>query len=635
MEDSTKFDIDPELLAGFVDEAEEELGTLDSLFVKLEAEPTNLDVINAIFRPVHTIKGNSAFFGLLKVKRLAHEIETLLGQAKMGRLVPDRSIIDILLAGVDRLKGMLDKARNGKSEIVDEAAFEEFIEKIISSKQTDEDFDSLWNELFDKFEKVKADYTKMDSSYVKQLEAVIETASQLRDRRRPDAPLSKVDQSQSKSGHETAGDDDKTEKPEQKSGDDGDRGQSKADSGAEEGKSAKEARNTMRVTEDSIDNFLGYVGELIVISEMYNHLQRTIAENGMDKLAANFRRANETFNNLSNNLQKSIMQIRKVPIRTILQKVPRLARDVAASCGKEVNIELEGEEIEVDKRLIETLDGPLTHMVRNAVDHGIEMPNDRQARGKTPQGNIRIVVKETADDVTLSISDNGKGLDFEAIKAKAVQAGQVGPDHELTQEQIVDLIFVSGVSTAEKVTDVSGRGVGMDVVKRNIADANGRITVESEPGKGSRFVIQLPKTVSTQIIDGFLFKIDDNCYVIPMDKVQEVFRPEFGDISSVVGRGECVFRHGILLSVLRPKELLGEPFSSEGRNGEEIMISTSVGTRQMALCVDEVIGVQKVVLKALNGLELKSELYSSAAVMGNGDIAMIMDLDTVNYVNHD
>ncbi|MGD2095728.1 MAG: ATP-binding protein, partial [Phycisphaerales bacterium] len=416
--------------------------------------------------------------------------------------------------------------------------------------------------------------------------------------------------------------------------------EAKAAPAAQKAQPAEEARKTMRVTEDSIDKFLNYVGELIAVGEMYSHLQKIISESDLDTtIGTDFRRVNDIFSDLSDNLQKSIMEVRRVTVRTILQKIPRMVRDTATPCGKQVKVELIGEDIEVDKRLIETLDAPLTHMVRNAVDHGIEAPDVRQASGKPPAGTIKVAVIETADDVSLSIKDDGKGLNIEAIKAKAVSLGLLDDGQELSQEQIIDMIFTSGVSTAEKVTDVSGRGVGMDVVKRNITEANGKITIDTETGKGTEFKITLPKTVSTQIITGFLVKLDNNRYVIPMDKVLEVFRPELKHVSSVTGRGECVLRHDKLLPVVKLADifnnyatstsLVDSQMQSCSENGEieGIMVAATAGKKSMALYVDDVIAVQKVVLKELDAPELDSQIYSAAAVMGDGTVAMVLDID--------
>lgn len=715
MEDNAAFDIDPELLAGFVDEALEGLATLDSLFVKLEAEPANLDIISAIFRPVHTVKGNSAFFGLMKVKSLAHEMETLLDLAKQEKLVPNQSIIDILLEGVDQLKEMLTGTRDGQGEVEDEAYFNELLQKVISAREGTEDTAAIWADLFNKLEKAKADFAELDSAYIEQLNAIIAVAYQLKTDKPSTDGQPKKDQTQADSaipeplqeikiildrhreegldeidaaiildnltalkelttnqqaaeiiksaldeyhrivGGGGIGDSLLVELLQEKieallslndwktASDSGEAKtvEPKATSATEKPKAAEEARKTMRVTEDSIDHFLNYVGELIAVGEMYDHLQKMVSVSKSDtNLATEFRRVNETFSDLSDNLQKSIMEVRKVSVRTLLQKIPRMVRDLASSSGKQVKVELTGEDIEIDKRLIETLDAPLTHMVRNAVDHGVEVPDTRQAAGKPTEGIVRVAVTESPDDVTLTISDDGKGLDIEAIKEKAVDLGLLKPDQQLTRDQIIDTIFTSGVSTAEKVTEVSGRGVGMDVVKRSITSANGKITIETEPGQGTKFAIRLPKTVSTQIITGFLVKLADNRYVVPMDKVQEVFRPEPQQLSSITSRGQCVLRHGKLLPVVKLADIFDGSLashslissqtrssSSDEKDIDGIMVAANAGNRPMAIYVDDVIGVQKVVLKELGRLEVNSQFYSAAAVMGDGTVAMVLDID--------
>ncbi len=599
MENNTVFEIDPELMSGFVDEAEEGLATLDNLFVKLETEPGNTETINSIFRPVHTIKGNSAFFGLMKVKMLAHEMESLLALAKEKKLVLNQSIVSVLLKGVDQLKEMLTRSRGGQTEVADESSFNELIKQVISSRET-KDATELWNAFFGKLEKIKEAFAKLDLSDSKQLDAVIEIANQLKLNGSPcNSPPDKAKTAQLQPAP-----------------------------AEEKAKPAKEAGKTMRVAEDSIDNFLSYVGELIVVGEMYNYLQKNASESNLNPdFPRDFKRVNETFDNLSNKLQKSIMEIRKVPVRTILQKAPRMVRDIAADSGKDIKVTIVGEEIDIDKRLLEALDGPLTHMVRNAADHGIEMPADREAAGKPRQGTINIVVTEAEDNVTLTISDDGKGINLEAIKAKAVKLGIIKLDQNLTEEQIIDLLFASGVSTAVKVTEISGRGVGMDVVKRNIDAVNGKITINTKQGCGSEFIIRMPKTVSTQIIDGFLVKLGGNCYAIPIDKVREVFCPEARDVSSVVERGQCVLRHDELLSVINLSDVLGKSSRSDKQHNNEIMVSINIRKRRAAFGVDEVLGAQKIVLKQLDGLEFTSELFSAAAVMGNGDIAMVLDVE--------
>ncbi|HBG28720.1 MAG: hypothetical protein A2Y10_12270 [Planctomycetes bacterium GWF2_41_51] len=603
-DNNTIFEIDPELLAGFIDEAREGLTTLDNLFIQLETEPANIETIDAIFRPIHTIKGNSAFFGLMKLKRLAHEMETLLTLAKEGKLFLNKTVINVLLAGVDQLKEILARARDGKDEITDETQFDVLVQKIIASRENKTDTIELWDELFCKFEKFKRDFVNIDASYIKQLDDVIEIAEHL------------------KKGN-TSG-----EKQFSKITEPSDNNKTEVKSASAKVKSPQETNKTMRVAEETIDNFLGYVGELIVIGKMYDYLQKNIEDKKSRSFVKDFKRVNETFESLSENLQKSIMEIRKVPVRTILQKAPRMVHDIAIAAGKEIKVELIGQEIEIDKRLVEILDAPLIHMVRNSADHGIETPAERLSAGKEKQATVRIAVSENKSDITLSISDDGKGINLEAIKAKGVKLGLVRDDQKLTEEQITDLLFVSGVSTAEKITEVSGRGVGMDVVKRNIESVNGKITINTKQGQGTEIIIRLPKTVSTQIIDGFLVNVSGNCFIIPMDKVMEVFRPDAKDISSVKEKSQCVLRHNELLPIVKLSDIFGQNHESKCQDGK-ILVSTNILKKRVAFCVDEAMGVQKVVLKDFGNLELKSQFYTAAAVMGNGSVAMILDVDKI------
>ena len=314
----------------------------------------------------------------------------------------------------------------------------------------------------------------------------------------------------------------------------------------------------MRIPEQSIDTFLHYVGELVVVGDMYRHLQSTVLANpALQELARQFRRANETFGGLSNQLQRSIMGIRKVPLKPLTQKIPRMVRDLSQAIGKEINLEIIGEDLEVDKSLIDLLDAPLTHMIRNAIDHGIEKPDIRDEMGKDPVGTLRVSFEENSGFIVLAIRDDGAGLNLEAIQKKALELNLIKEGAKLEEQDIVNMIFSSGVSTAEKVTDISGRGVGMDVVRRAIEQAGGNIGVSTEAGFGSTFSISLPKGVTTQIVGGYLVSCGEHTYVLPMDRVRETFRAKESDLKTVSGSGRCVVRREQVIPVAELNERLG------------------------------------------------------------------------------
>jgi len=696
------FNVDPNLRAGFIDDSLEELAGLDNLFLDLEAAPENLDVINAIFRPVHSIKGNSSFFGLTKVKKLSHEMETLLDLARKEQLQPTRPVIDALLAGVDQLKEMFARVRDEGNEIGDEGQFNELVHRIISARKANDDITAL--QVLNMLEKLEKDCAELETQHVEQLDRIIGMVSRLMKNGAAGDDWQPQDQGEipdsvqelgsilargcdrvldhaestgvlkhltalkelagSPETHrilDTAIDeyhtmvdtvgfdsllcellqekmdtlaalgrwDAQTDAGANTSAG-GQAGGAALQESSQPAKSAGGSQKTMRILEESVDDFLGYVGELIGVDEMYRHLQRKMLNSGYNRdLTAEFRRINENFSALSDKLQRSVMEIRKVPVRVILQKVPRIVRDIAAGSGKDISVELAGQDVKIDKSLIETIDGPLVHMVRNAADHGIEMPDEREKLGKPSRGTLCVAVSETADDITLTVSDDGKGLDLEGIRLKAVQLGMVEPQHELTQDEITDLIFLSGVSTVKNITEVSGRGVGMDVVKRNVEAANGKIAVDSKPGGGTQCSMTLPKTVTTQIIDGMVVRQGSDRYVIPMDAVHEVFLPDIQGIGSVAGRGEYVHRHGELLPVVRLAAVLGDSRPPDQRHVDGIMVSTCIGKNRTAICVDDVVGVQQVVLKKLDRLRLQWRLYSAAAVMGDGTVAMVLNIDSV------
>lgn len=693
-------EIDPALLREFIDESEEMLSTVDRLFVELESDPEDLGTIEAIFRPVHSIKGNSSFFGFARVKVLAHELETLLDLMRKKTLSVTPELVDILLEGVDELKAILGRARNDEPEIIDEGAFDELVGRVKAEATREgasietilpglleqmerirsvltpqsEEVENDFNEVLEKLRRIVPDQTEASSggaggrvpeafSRIQDLladtiedlfdeEQYSEVLSCLRnlqndaltDKAREaagelvdtcetfinsvgfdallqDIVLEKLATVADSSHWKSAQEEESSLEIDGPSSD----GPQKVKKAAR--KNGEENLKTMRVSEQHIDIFLNFVGELLVVGDMFGHLEMRMqgSQFGRD-IVASFRQANETFVTLSNELQRSIMSIRKVPVRTLLQKVPRMVRDIATVSKKEIVVELTGESLEIDKSLVDMLDAPLTHMVRNAADHGIESPEDREAAGKPRAGHILISVLEEGNNIVLSVEDDGKGLDFEAIRKKAVSLGLVSESEQSNSEAVIELLFASGVTTATEVTDVSGRGVGMDVVKRMIEEAGGTISVTSEEGTGSVFLVQLPKTVTTQIMQGFVVRLGDQSYVLPLNRVHEASRIETSSVHTIVGKTECIERHGEILPLVSMRAALG--FSPRnGTGGWETLVTVMSRKRKVALSVDHLLGVQQVVLRQIDGLETQSQAIAGGALMGDGSIALVVDLD--------
>ena len=356
-----KIEIDQSLIRDFLDESLDLLATIDNLLVVLETHPRDLDLINSIFRPIHSIKGNAPFFGLNKIRALAHDLESLLSLVRGQTRIPSKQLISVVLKGTDELRNMLNRVREGKPEVLDENGFALLLDII------------------------KCETELKPSPEVTPVEVV--------------APAEGV-------------------KP------------------AAEEVTKAEAQKTMRVSEKHIDNFLAYVGELLVVGEMLSYLHKRVVDANIDvAISTEFKRLNQAFAKLSHDLQRSIMSIRKLPIRALLQKAPRLARDVAAAAGKEINVSIEGDELEIDKSIIEQLDAPLTHLIRNSVDHGIEQPEQRVSSGKSRVGQVTIKVSESETQLVISVEDDGAGLNLAAIREKAERIGIIQPGQQLSAEE--------------------------------------------------------------------------------------------------------------------------------------------------------------------------------------------------------
>lgn len=686
--------IDPSLLAEFIDESEESLAALDSLFVELEHHPDAIDVVNAIFRPIHSLKGNAAFFGLLQTKSLAHKMENVLDTIRQQKMVATKDIVASLLCGLDMLKQILGRVRNGVDEIEGDSRYTEVLNSIIEIEQKRAPtIDMVLHRIYDTVKEVctkaASDHTgiildaisdcaqscginlngsptvsakvpefKVSGSIPAEITAIktICTAHIEKDQEKSSAEelLKNLNSLKTRSNDENTLEiinkaiEDSTVLIEKIGCDpllreslmdkidiltsQGQWHASTASLPAEEKSktrvtndtSGAETAKTMRVSEQSIDSFLSYVGELVVIEEMFKQLQKEVGRGGRDeKIVNSFKKTLNLFATLSNNLQKSIMDVRKIPIRTLLQRAPRIVQDVARESGKDIEVTITGDTILVDKSHLETLDAPMTHLLRNAADHGIESPDIRTRAGKNPCGSIRIEVQETDKELSIRIADDGAGINYEKVRAKAVSLGIVTKDEVLSDEASAELLFLSGVSTASKVTDVSGRGVGMDVVKRTVEQAGGGVTVSSSMGSGTEFMIRLPRSVSTQIIDGFCVRVGKNVYLFPLEHIQESFTVMSHEIHQVAGNAESVMHHNELVPVIRMSKVLAHSYNENEQPSVQIMVTVLIRNKEYAFAVDELLNIQKVVVKDIKGLPTSMKYFKGGALQGDGTIALI------------
>lgn len=377
---------------------------------------------------------------------------------------------------------------------------------------------------------------------------------------------------------------------------------------------------SVRVDLDRIDKLMNLVGEIVITQSMLVECVRSLPYDVYAKTAEGML----TLSRQTRELQDHVMAVRAQPVKAVFQRMPRLVRELAQTLGKEVRLVLEGENTEVDKTIIEELADPLTHMIRNSMDHGLETPDERVAAGKPREGTIKLIAEHRAGRIVISVTDDGRGIGRDRLLAKARSRGLVGADERLQPEEIDQLIFAAGLSTAEAVSDISGRGVGMDVVRRNVESLGGRISVDSEPGRGCKFTLALPLTLA--VLEGMVIRCGDDRYVIPIASVIETQHLASTPIERLPFGQEVLRWRGEVTPLYR----LGEVMGSTGTTNENIVIiAENERGNNVGIAVDEIVGQQQVVVKSLEANYGTVNGASAATILGDGLVALILDIDSM------
>ena len=377
----------------------------------------------------------------------------------------------------------------------------------------------------------------------------------------------------------------------------------------------------MRVDAGKLDYMMDMVGELVIAQSLITH-NPDIGSLESGPLQRNL----QQLGRITAEVQRVAMSMRMTPVSTLFCRMNRLVRDLTRKNGKRVRLDLSGEETELDKTIIEQLADPMMHMVRNSLDHGLEGPEDRVANGKTAEGTLVLAASHQAGHIVIEITDDGRGLNTEKILTKAREKGLVSESHNLSENEIFFLIFEPGFSTAEVITDVSGRGVGMDVVRRQITGLRGRIEIRSTPGKGSTFLLRLPLTLA--IIEGLIVGVGPERYIMPINSVREMLRPTPEMIFTMEGRAEMAMVRGELLPIVR----LDRRFGIEGARqnpAEALFVVVEAQGRRFCLLVDEMLGKQEVVIKSLGDTFRQVSGISGGAILGDGLVGLILDVNGV------
>jgi two-component system chemotaxis sensor kinase CheA len=388
---------------------------------------------------------------------------------------------------------------------------------------------------------------------------------------------------------------------------------------AEGGPHGNAPSQSVRIDLKKLDKLIDGVGELVIAQAM---LTQRLANEGLAHIEEL-----TLLDTLVRDIQEHAMAFRAQPISSVFGRVPRLLRELAASTGKHVRLAVSGESTELDKTVIERLSEPMTHLIRNAVDHGIEPPEERRSAGKDPEGTLTLSAEQKAGRIVIRISDDGRGIDRARVLAKAIANGLISPDAELSDDEIHQLVFAPGFSTAATVSNISGRGVGMDVVRQNVKDLGGRITIESTPGKGTTFTLALPLTLA--ISDGMIVQLGDQSLVIPLAHVIESLRPSRADIKGLGTRRQMLNARGVFVPIVP----LGQMTGARGPihdpcEGVLVLVETE-GHGRAALLVDAITDQRQFVIKSLDTHYRQVDSVAGATILGNGKVALIVDVDYV------
>jgi len=386
-------------------------------------------------------------------------------------------------------------------------------------------------------------------------------------------------------------------------------------------KTAAAAAPTIRVDLERVDRLIDLVGELVINQAML--AQRV----GETDVSTNVQLALESLEQLTREIQDSVMAIRAQPVKSVFQRMPRLVREIASATGKQVRLVTEGEGTEVDKTVIERLSDPITHMLRNAIDHGLEDPQTRIAAGKGPEGTVRLAALHRSGRIVIEVSDDGKGINRTRVRELAIERGLISPDISLSDEEIDNLIFLPGFSTAKEVSDLSGRGVGMDVVKRSIQSLGGRISISSKPGQGSTFTLSLPLTLA--VLDGMVVTSANHTLIAPLATIVETLQPRKEDVHGLGPGGRLLAVRGAFVPLIDVGVALGwRTTPLDASKGVTLLVESEIGGRA-ALLVDAIQGQRQVVIKSLEQNFQRVEGIAAATILGDGRVALILDVDAI------
>lgn len=575
-----------EIINDFITESEESLDTIDPLFVELEAKGEDKEIINQIFRSMHTIKGAAGFLGFQQIVDVAHLSESILKKLREGEIVLSTNLMNAILKSVDMIRTLLNHLKHKDGVVEDISPILFLLEEALNNAESGRDHETVHS------------YNSQSAESPEQ--GVSESTSLIQEI--------------------------KTEFPEQ-TNESIITSQTQAAEKSSASLPGKEFIQTLRVDIDKIDKVMNLTGEVVLIRNrllnIMNYLSNTYSnDTNIDDLY-------ETVSFLdlvTSDMQLSVMKMRMQPIKKVFGKFPRLVRDIATSLNKDVDLLISGEDTEVDKTVIEHIGDPLIHIIRNAVDHGIESKEERLSKNKPLKGTISIEAYQKGNQIVITVSDDGKGIDLAKVKQKALDRGLITEEEftKMSDEAAINLIFLPGFSTQDTATELSGRGVGMDVVKTNISRLNGYVEITSKKDIGTTFIISIPLTLA--IIETLMVRAAGGRYAIPLMPVEEITKISTNDMYDVVGQKVVKIRERVY-PIYSLSSILGDKSSQNIEYKYAVIVS--IGSSKFCLAVEELLGQEEVVIKTVEG-DTASSYILGATITGDGKVVLILDLASIS-----
>ena len=641
-----------ELLEDFLVEAFEMIEEMDQDLVELESNPDDLELLNKIFRVAHTIKGSGSFLNFDKLTKLTHHMEAVLDKARKGELKITPPIMDVVLESVDAMKAILEYIRDNGDDSAPDVNIDPIVVRLDAivnggdgtesaaapkEEPKEEKSNVVGSVNLDEITLENVDDMDLDSLSAEELDAVLEKLVEERN---------KHEEAEASSGDETSKGEAKEEAQEQAKEEaapaPAPASQNTAPAKAESTAAAKkeEAKKevkkhiistkeqTIRVDVKRLDQLMNLIGELVLaknrLIKIYNDAEERYEG---EKFLEELNQVVSSISIVTTDLQIAVMKTRMLPIGKVFNKFPRLVRDLSRELGKKIKLIIEGEETELDKSIIEEIGDPLVHMIRNAIDHGIESPEDRIAKGKPEEGTVWLKAYNEGNQIVIEIKDDGNGMDPDKLKSKAIEKGVISEAeaNNMSDKEAFMLIFRPGFSTAAKVTSVSGRGVGMDVVKTNIEKLNGIIEVDSVLGQGSTFKLKIPLTLA--IIQALLVASQEDLFAVPLSNVIETVRIEEQDIYTIEGKSVLKLRDEVLPLVNMADVFDIEKILEPGKYLYVVVLG--LGTTKIGLVIDRFIGQEEIVIKSLGEFLKGLDGIAGATIRGDGRVTLIVDVGSL------